>query len=159
VTLTYDVTAERAVLGAVMTGGEGVLAKVRATGITADDFWSDRLRVVWCVACGLADQGKPVDAILLLRELADTGTLDAAGGSPAVTCLPSYCATLTNAPHWAGVVVELARRRRVIQLHSDSAAAAALGDWMTHGDCMSGLLLACEAQPGALADRGGLHVA
>src|SRR4029453_6157610 len=64
----------------------------------------------------LADRGQPTDPVTVLGELADRGELADVGGGPFLHTLIEAVPTVANAGHYARLVAETARRRRVIDL-------------------------------------------
>ena len=76
----------------------------------------------------LADRGQPTDPVTVLGELDDSGELADVGGGPFLHTLVQAVPTVANAGHYARLVAEAARRRRVIDLgirlaHSDADPA------------------------------------
>jgi hypothetical protein len=76
----------------------------------------------------LADRGQPTDPVTVLGELKDRGELADVGGGPFLHTLVEAVPTVANAGHYAGLVADTARRRRVIDLgirlaHSDADPA------------------------------------
>jgi len=76
----------------------------------------------------LADRGEPTDPVTVLGELDDSGELADVGGGPFLHTLVQAVPTVANASHYAQLVADTARRRRVIDLgirlaHSDAHPA------------------------------------
>jgi replicative DNA helicase len=93
----------------------------------------------------LADRGKPTDPVTVLGELDHAGELADVGGGPFLHTLVAAVPTVANAGHYAQLVAETARRRRVIDLgirlaNSDANPAVLahlageLADTTTDGD-------------------------
>src|SRR5215208_4475617 len=122
----HNLEAEEAVLGAVLTAGR-LLADVAAV-LEEADFYRPAHRVIWRAMLGLADRGEPTDPITVLGELDHAGELADVGGGPFLHTLVAAVPTVANAAHYAQLVAEAARRRRVIDLgiqlaHSDADPA------------------------------------
>jgi hypothetical protein len=139
----HNLEAEEAVLGAVLTAG-WLLAEVAAV-LEEDDFYRPAHRAIWRAMLRLTDRGKPTDPVTVLGELADSGELADVGGGPFLHTLIQAVPTVANAGHYAQLVAETARRRRVIDLgirlaHSDASPAVLahlageLADTTTGGD-------------------------
>jgi hypothetical protein len=64
----------------------------------------------------LADRGQPTDPVTMLGELDDSGELADVGGGPFLHTLVEAVPTVANAGHYADLVADTARRRRVIDL-------------------------------------------
>jgi hypothetical protein len=122
----HNLEAEEAVLGAILASGR-LLDEV--TGLVEEgDFYRPAHRAIWRAMLRLADRGQPTDPITVLGELDDAGELADVGGGPFLHTLVQAVPTVANAAHYAGLVAETARRRRVIDLgiqlaHSDADPA------------------------------------
>jgi hypothetical protein len=64
----------------------------------------------------LTDRDQPTDPVTVLGELDDSGELADVGGGPFLHTLVQAVPTVANAGHYARLVAEAARRRRVIDL-------------------------------------------
>src|SRR5829696_1805346 len=122
----HNLEAEEAVLGAVLASGR-LLAEVTAL-IEEADFYRPAHRAIWRAILRLADRGEPTDPVTVLGELDDRGELADIGGGPFLHTLVEAVPTVANAGHYARLVAEAARRRRVIDLgiqlaHSDAHPA------------------------------------
>jgi replicative DNA helicase len=110
----HHLEAEQAVLGAVLAAGR-LLVEVAAL-IEEADFYRPAHRAVWRAILALADRGEPTDPVTVLGELEHAGELAEVGGGPFLHTLVQAVPTVANAAHYAGLVAEAARRRRVIDL-------------------------------------------
>jgi replicative DNA helicase len=122
----HNLEAEEAVLGAVLASGQ-LLAEVAAV-LEEADFYRPAHRAVWRAVLRLADRGEPTDPVTVLGELDDSRELADVGGAPFLHTLLEAVPTMANAAHYARLVAECARRRRVIDLgiqlaHSDADPA------------------------------------
>ena len=122
----HNLEAEEAVLGAVLAAGR-LLAEVAAL-LEEADFYRPAHRAIWRAMLRLADRGQPTDPVTVLGELDDSGELADVGGGPFLHTLVEAVPTVANAGHYARLVAETARRRRVIDLgirlaHSDADPA------------------------------------
>jgi replicative DNA helicase len=138
-----NLEAEEAVLGAVLTAGR-LLDEVAAL-VEEADFYRPAHRAIWRAMLRLADRGKPTDPVTVLGELDHAGELADVGGGPFLHTLVAAVPTVANAGHYAQLVAETARRRRVIDLgirlaNSDANPAVLahlageLADTTTDGD-------------------------
>jgi replicative DNA helicase len=123
----HNLEAEEAVLGAILAAGR-LLVEV-ATVLEEPDFYRPAHRAIWRAILRLADRGQPTDPVTVLGELDDSGELADVGGGPFLHTLVEAVPTVANAGHYAQLVAEAARRRRVIDLgirlaHSDANPAA-----------------------------------
>jgi replicative DNA helicase len=140
----HNLEAEEAVLGAVLTSGR-LLVEV-AGQLEEADFYRPAHRSIWRAMLRLADRGEATDPVTVLGELDDSNELADVGGGPFLHTLVEAVPTVANAGHYAQLVADTARRRRVIDLgiqlaHSDAhpavlaEVAGKLGDTATaaHG--------------------------
>jgi hypothetical protein len=122
----HNLEAEQAVLGAILAAGRLL---VEVAGLVEEaDFYRPAHRTVWRAILRLADRGEPTDPVTVLGELDHTGELAEVGGGPFLHTLVQAVPTVANAAHYARLVAEAARRRRVIDLgirlaHSDADPA------------------------------------
>jgi replicative DNA helicase len=110
----HNLEAEEAVLGAVLASGQ-LLAEVAAL-LEEADFYRPAHRAIWRALLRLADRDQPTDPVTVLGELDDSGELADVGGGPFLHTLVEAVPTVANAGHYARLVTETARRRRVIDL-------------------------------------------
>lgn len=108
-----DLMAEQSVLGAVLLSNT-VIADVVAR-IQRDDFYRPVNQNIYDAILDLYGRGKPVDAVTVAAELDRRGLLLRIGGAPYLHTLISTVPTATNAGHYAQIVVEKARLRRLIE--------------------------------------------
>jgi replicative DNA helicase len=122
----HNLEAEEAVLGAILASGR-LLIEVAAL-LEEGDFYRPAHRAIWRAMLRLADRDQPTDPVTVLGELDDGGELADVGGGPFLHTLVEAVPTVANAGHYARLVAETARRRRVIDLgiqlaHSDADPA------------------------------------
>jgi len=122
----HHLEAEEAVLGAVLASGR-LLGEVAAM-LEEADFYRPAHRAIWRAMLRLADRGQPTDPVTVFGELDDGGELVDVGGGPFLHTLVEAVPTVANAGHYARLVADSARRRRVIDLgirlaHSDADPA------------------------------------
>jgi len=126
----HNLEAEEAVLGAVLASGR-LLAEVAAL-LEEADFYRPAHRAIWRAILRLADRGQPTDPVTVLGELDDAGELADVGGGPFLHTLVEAVPTVANAGHYARLVAECARRRRVIDLGIRLAHSDAHPDILAH---------------------------
>src|ERR671912_1284340 len=122
----HNLEAEEAVLGAVLASGR-LLVEVAAV-LEEADFYRPAHRAIWRAILRLADRGEPTDPVTVLGELDQSRELADVGGAPFLHTLVEAVPTVANAGHYAQLVAETARHRRVIDLciqlaHSDADPA------------------------------------
>jgi replicative DNA helicase len=122
----HNLEAEEAVLGAILAAGR-LLVEVAAL-LEEVDFYRPAHRAIWRAMLRLADRDQPTDPVTVLGELDNNGELADVGGGPFLHTLVQAVPTVANAGHYARLVADTARRRRVIDLgirlaHSDADPA------------------------------------
>lgn len=112
--LPSDITAERAVLGAILLGSDLLRAE-----LCPDDFHLDAHRHIWRAMVRLGAEGVPLDYVTLGAQLGRDGVLDAAGGYPYLAALTDGLPWATHLEHYAGIVRERSRQRRLLTLAAE----------------------------------------
>jgi replicative DNA helicase len=117
--LPHNLDAEAAVLGGTMLRNE----LARAIELSSVDFYDPRHAAVWSAMAELAGDGSPLDEVTIAARLQQMGKLDAVG--------PAYLLQLglrvpaaDSAIHYAGIVRELATKRRLMLAMSDLISRA-----------------------------------
>jgi replicative DNA helicase len=110
----HNLEAEEAVLGAILAARR-LLVEV-ATVLEEADFYRPAHRAIWRAMLRLADRNQPTDPVTVLGELDDAGELADVGGGPFLHTLIEAVPTVASAAHYARLVADAARRRRVIDL-------------------------------------------
>ncbi|MCU7724580.1 DUF3987 domain-containing protein [Actinoplanes sp. KI2] len=122
----YDLAAEQAVIGAALLAPH-LMADLAAV-LTPGDFGRPAHRVLWEAMCAMHAAGTPTDPITVTAHLADTGDLGRMGGAPYLHTLTAEVPAAGNAAHYADIVADLAKRRKVAGLGAQLAQLATTGD-------------------------------
>lgn len=109
-TQPHNIEAELAVLGSVLIEPE--MADTLA--LTAESFYREEHRHIWRAIERLRMSGRPVELVTVAEELQREGLLSSIGGSSYLVGLGEATPTSSHAAHYAGIVAEKARLRRVI---------------------------------------------
>jgi replicative DNA helicase len=117
--LPHDHDAEVSVLGALMLDPNAV-AMVRDR-LVPEDFYSERHAHIFRASLALADQGQPIDPLMLRAQLERGGALAQSGGVEYLGELSTTVFTAASARHYADIVYEQALRRRLIAAGGDLA--------------------------------------
>ncbi|RSN71341.1 AAA family ATPase [Actinomadura sp. WAC 06369] len=112
--LIADVDAERAVLGACMNSST-VTLEVAEILAEPDDFIRPAHRAMFWALVELATTDKPTDPISLRDHLQASGRLAEAGGARYLLEVNESLVSVHQATHHAGIVAQLAERRRAVQ--------------------------------------------
>ena len=123
--IPHSADAERAVLGAILLD-EKALREV-AGSISDDDFYDERYRVIYRAVISLAQNGEPVDLLTVKDELTEDGNLHRAGGSAQLSALCESLPDISNVAHYARIIKEKARQRRLADAAERLSHAAAKG--------------------------------
>lgn len=124
--MTYhDLTAEQAVLGTAMLDPAS-LTKL-TTVIGTDDFYRPAHTTIWATVVGLAETGQRADPVTVAHALDTAGELQRVGGADYLHTLIASVPTTANGTHYAAIVAEHAKRRRLALLGMRLTAAAASG--------------------------------
>ena len=110
-----DVSAERAVIAAVLLDAEGeraVLPRVRAVLAGAEEFYDPRIAEVWRALCAISDRGERIDILTLAAELRGRERLNAVGGSQFLGELTEEIPTVAHCEAHARIVADCAAARR-----------------------------------------------
>lgn len=108
--MPHSLEAEAAVLGSILIEPE--IADTLT--LTRDAFFHEGHRNIWQVIENLRDRGRPVELVTVTEELQRTGRLAALGGPSYLVGLAESTTTSTHASHYANIVVEKHRLRRII---------------------------------------------
>ncbi|MEV6634394.1 DUF3987 domain-containing protein [Actinoplanes sp. NPDC051470] len=121
----YDLAAEQAVIGAALLAPK-LMADLAAT-LAPSDFGRPAHSVLWEAMCGMHAASTPTDPITVTAHLAESGDLGKVGGAPYLHTLTAETPSAANAAHYAGIVADLAQRRKVADLGAQLAQLAASG--------------------------------
>ena len=125
--ILVDRQAEAAVVGALLLRGPVEWPAVAATGLATEHFGRPTIGLVFDAIAALARRGERFDPVLVTDELRRTRMLEAAGGSAKLNELLDAPPASANAPKYAAIVVDLARRRRMNELLGKATEAVRSG--------------------------------
>jgi DnaB helicase-like protein/AAA domain-containing protein len=115
-----NLDAERSVLGAILLDNRGII-KV-AGYLHVDEFFLDQHRRIFDAMLELAKTEvaaggqltQSIDLVTLTEALNSSGQLEAAGGAPYLASLADGMPRVSNIKHYATIVIEKARLRKLI---------------------------------------------
>lgn len=113
-TQPHDLEAEQAILGAVLMEPAAVPRAQEL--LTSDDFYDSRHQRIFRAIEELASRNEPVDLLTVGNVLEAHGDLARIGGSGVVAELLMAVGSASNIAHHCRIVVEHAKRRRLIKL-------------------------------------------
>ncbi|WP_356948874.1 DUF3987 domain-containing protein [Streptomyces cacaoi] len=118
-----DLDAETAILGAMMLSPT-VIKEVVAE-LSPADYYRPAHETIHRAVVALHEQGRPVDPITVADYLSRTGELSRVGGPGYVQSCASAVPSPAHAPYYAGIVRDLAKRRRLMEAGTRLVQAAA----------------------------------
>lgn len=108
----HNLEAEAAVVGSMLLDNQCIADA--AQNLKAADFYSPDHQLVFDTILGLADEGKPVDLLILTDALRDRGELEGAGGPDFLVSLLEAVPSAANVVYYADIVHQCSLRRRLI---------------------------------------------
>lgn len=113
----HSLEAERAILGGVLIEPD---ALARVVDVVRDvDFYLERHRKIFGRLVAMSQAGKPLDLVLLADLFRAEGTLEEVGGLSYLSSLIDAVPLTLNLVHYAGVVREKARQRRLLEIATE----------------------------------------
>ena len=114
--------AEEAVIGAILLDPDAT--RRVAPMVTPQDFHRDELRWIYEAALTLDGSGAPVDYVTATQVLRENGRLAELRGQQIDATLVNVTPDIYHAEHYAKIVADTAKRRRLILSARDVATAA-----------------------------------
>lgn len=130
--------AEKGVLGSLLLDPK-MIDQV-APIVKPDDFYADAHRKLFRAVLALYDANRAVDVALLLERLKKAGEIEAVGGPAYLAEILHSVPVAAHAVHYAEIVLEKSKRRRVIH-----AATAMLRDAYDESAPIEDVISDCEA--------------
>lgn len=122
-----DLAAEESVLGAVLLDAQGqALGKIG--WLRVDDFYRQKNREIFAAMRVIDDRHEPVDATTLLAELKSRGVFEAVGGEAYLAYVAGRSPSGFNIAHYARLVQEKAKCRKISEAGARFASAAKEAD-------------------------------
>lgn len=109
--LPHSLDAEEAVIGGCIIRND----LFRDIHLGADDFYDPRHQAVWRAMAAIDSEGEPIDEVTIAATLQAERLLERAGGRAYLDHLGLRVPTADNAKHYAGIVADLATRRRLME--------------------------------------------
>lgn len=113
----HNLEAEAAVLGSVLIDQESMI-KI-ADYVAADDFYTDKNRLVFDAMIALYGKREPIDILSLSHTLEVRNQLQDIGGKAYLAELTNAVPTASNVEHYAKIVQQKASLRRLIHAGHD----------------------------------------
>lgn len=113
--MNHDPVAEVSCLGAVLINPD-MLDRLLAVGLRPDDFSDPRHRVIYAGMEALHESGHAIDIVTLANRLDNEKRLEPAGGRLYFASILDGVPAAANAEHYARIVCEGGRKRRLAGL-------------------------------------------
>lgn len=120
----HDLHAELCLLGAVMVDNR----LIETLAVDERDFDNPGNAAAWRVMGELSASGKAIDDVTLPHELERSGRLGLVGGLPGIARFLTSGGIPSHAEHYAAIIVERARAKRILLGSSAIQAAAWAGE-------------------------------
>ncbi len=122
----HDLEAETSVLGSILLDPSAIDRVVQS--LDPEDFYRENSGAIFRAACTLFREGEPVDTVTLAAELAKMGVLERVGGRAHLALLQEQVPTAANCEHYAAIVRDCARMRRLIVAGTSVSGLGYQGD-------------------------------
>lgn len=107
----HDTKAERALLGALLLSRDAYYEIEDIVG--PNDFYTPVHQTLFEVIADLVTGGHPVDMVAIANVLETSGKLDMVGGGVDLLDMTATTPAISNAPHYARIVANMATARRI----------------------------------------------
>jgi replicative DNA helicase len=115
----YDLQAEASLLGACLIDPEAIYYVTNL--LTSQDFYEAAHQVTYQAMVNVAERGNVLDVVTVQSELERLKMLEKVGGAVFVSGLVNVVPSGMNAPSYATIVLDYARRRDMLRTVSQSA--------------------------------------
>jgi replicative DNA helicase len=113
----HNLDAEKGVLGSILLDPN--LADDVATIVRPDDFYAEANQKLFASLLAMHDEGRRIDATLLLERLRSAGDLEAVGGAAYLAEVIHSVPYASNAVYYAGIVRDKATLRSLIHASTE----------------------------------------
>lgn len=117
-----ETEVEEAVLGALMLE-RSAYQKVSSI-LTIDSFYTEKHQIIFKAIQSLVNQSKPIDLLVVTRELKNAGDLDTIGGASYITQLTNKVASASHIEHHARIIAQSHIARQIIKITAERGAQA-----------------------------------
>lgn len=115
--LIMNVEAEEAILGGILLDSNAI--ETVKNYLSVDAFTLEAHRIIYRVACEIAERDEKCDLMSISTKLTDEELLDVVGGMSRLSSLLNRTVSATNIDRYALLVLEKYRRRKLIELGQD----------------------------------------
>lgn len=122
----YSIEAEQSVLGCILISSNAANELCSTLGV--EDFYSGIHQTVFAVMRDLLLKNQPIDYVTVVSELEKIGKLAEIGGIDYITTLTNAVPTAANFSHYANILQEQSRLRKLLELGNEICAKAYDGE-------------------------------
>jgi len=108
-----NLDSEKALLGSIMLRPEAIYEVIDV--VTAEDFYSEKHRIVYQAMLNLLSKNEPIDLLSLSAKLKERKQLEQVGGSSYLTELANSVPSSSNVSYYANIVHKKSVLRRLIE--------------------------------------------
>lgn len=119
-TTLHSEEAEKGLIGAVIIDPNAF----KSLNVAPEDFYLLKHKVLWSVIGELHSAGTAVDLLTITDLLTRSDRLSTIGGQPYIITLVNSTPTSVNADHYAEIVRQMSKRRKVVQIAQKVATSA-----------------------------------
>jgi len=112
-----NIEAERSVLGAILLDNNALAKAVEH--LHSGEFFLSQHERIFRKMVAMAEQQQAIEILTLTEELQRSGELDGAGGAPYLAALADGMPKVSNVEHYAKIVAEKARLRKIMHTAND----------------------------------------
>ncbi len=146
--LPANTEAEQALLGAMLVNNA---AYRRVSGVlAAEEFANPVHSRIYAAIAELVDQGKIANPVTLKNRFDQDGALSEIGGAQYLSRLAESAVTIINAPHYAEIILDNARKRLIIASNQAAVERAFAGG---AGDSADDIIADLRDELAVIADR------
>lgn len=112
----HSMEIERSFIGALLSGHtHKIMEEAARFGVSPDWFYMPPTRTIWQAACEIIGSNRPLDVMILVQYLKDTGRLDHVGGALSVERCIDECASWTSATSYLEILHDKFAKRTLLQ--------------------------------------------
>jgi replicative DNA helicase len=123
--LPHNLSAEHAVISCCLLQGNSDAYDSISRTLKSEDFYSFQHQLAFQGIADLANDGQPVDEIHLVEKLKVNNSIDEVGGVAGIFGLTEGAETTTSIKHYAGIVKEKSKLRKLHRSYRLAAEQAA----------------------------------
>lgn len=114
----FNLEAEQSILGSIILGES--LEGLKSANFKAEHFLKEVHKIIYSCMAEIDKKNKPIDIITLIEELRKENLLEEVGGISYITSLSTIVPTTSNIKHYASIVTDLYKKRKLINNLNDT---------------------------------------